>query len=283
MRQVEEEREFQRSSWQLACELQSGEPRWISPLWMITGWSRKGQGSDEVMWEREESNCELATESSSGEGSTVTQRNWTLSPMSHNVQELKADAHSVGSSTTYWRSLIRCVNGNWNPLIRKPKWLDLHLSCDWMMSQTLGVGFTVTLLQSWLILIIINAILECKPWYYKAKVIHLWSVKCQIILFLKIVMKFAVRHLAKHKGQSLVERQGARCSITACFWGSGAQPGSQLCGRGYFHRCHSQCVRALAPAFGLALFGDIWIWLYVVFGTCAVDCSVLCCSLWKYE
>lgn len=101
------------------------------------------------------------------------------------------------NSLTYLRSVVWCANGNWKPVFRKPKSLDLHLSFDWLMSQTLGVGFAVRLLQSWFIIIIINAILKYKLWYSKAKVIHLWTVKCQVIFFPKIVIKFGGRHLAE--------------------------------------------------------------------------------------
>lgn len=124
------------------------------------------------------------------------------------------------------------------------------------MSQTLGVGFAVTLLQSWFILIIIDAILECKPWYCKAKVIHLWSVKYQILLFLKIVIKFAGRHLAKCRRQSLVERQGASGQHHSIAFGEAVrQPGSQLCGTWYFHKGHSQHATVLGSCL---CAGPVW-------------------------
>lgn len=118
--------------------------------------------------------------------------------------------------------MVWCANGNWKPLFRKPKSLELHLSFDWLMSQTLGVGFAVRLLQSWFIIIIINAILKYKLWYHKAKVIHLWTVKHQVIFCPKIVIKFGGRHFSGLRRQSVVERQGDAVSTTVCSQWSGA-------------------------------------------------------------
>lgn len=195
----------------------AGEPRWIYALstpddsWLIKErkekrWSHVGRGRGQPwaghwiqLWGRRYCHTTQLN----------IVPNVTRCPGAQNSWPQCGDQHN---SLTYLRSLVWCANGNWKPLIRKPKSLGLHLSFDWLMSQTLGVGFAVRLLQSWFI-IIINAILECKPWYYKAKVIHLWSVKCQIIFFLKIVIKFGGRHLAKTQG---AEPSGkARCCWSA--------------------------------------------------------------------
>ena len=98
------------------------------------------------------------------------------------------------------------------------------------------------------------------------------------------MIQFGGRHLAKRRRQSLVERQGAA-----------GQPHSLLLAK----QCASQAQgsvggdastgvilnvrQLLAPAFVLALFGDIRVWLYAVFGTCVSNCSVLHYSLWEYE
>lgn len=170
------------------------------------------------------------------------------------------------NSLTCLRSLAQCANGNWNPLIRKLKSLDLHPSFDWLMSQTLGVGFAVRLLQSWFIIIIMNAILECKLWYYKAKVIHLWSVKCQMIFFLKTEMKFAGRHLAEGRGQNPMERQGAAGQQHGLLLVRRCVSQAQLCGGWCFHMGHSQSATALdsclcgGPVWGCSDLAVCWLW-----------------------
>ena len=90
--------------------------------------------------------------------------------------------------------------------------------------------------------------------------------------------------MAKCSGQSLVERQGAAGQhhslllVKRC-----ASQAHSSVGGDTFTGVVLNVRQLLAPDFVLALFGDIWIWLYAVFGTCAVDCSVLRYSLWKYE
>lgn len=124
------------------------------------------------------------------------------------------------------------------------------------MSQTLGVGFAVRFLQSWFIIIIVNAILECKLWYYKAKVIHLWSVKCQMIFFLKreepCWQTLGRRQRAEPRGK-------ARCCGAAARHGvlsvrrraSQAQP----CGRWCFRTAHSRSATALSSCL---CGGPVW-------------------------
>lgn len=174
--------------------------------------------------------------------------------------ELRPEWRNQHNSLTYLRSVVWCANRNWKPLFRKPKSLDLHLSFDWLMSQTLGVGFAARLLQSWFIIIIINAILKYKLWYCKAKVIHLWTVKCQVIFFPKTVIKFCGRHLAKLKRQSVAERQGVQSAPEFALSEVVQWPGSQLHGRWQLHCAILHVWQLWAPDFVLGLFRDIWIW-----------------------
>lgn len=229
---------------------------------VISGWSRKGKGKDGAgkgtehlwaghwLWIWERRYCH-----SSG---IVPLHSWALSLVSHYGWEPRAHEHSEEisiNSSTYLRSVVWCANGNWKPLFRKPESLNLHLSFDWLMSQTLGVGFAVRLLQSWfIIIIIINAILKYTPWYCKEKVSHLWTVKCQVIFFPKIVIKFGGRHFAKLRRQSVVEWQGgAVCpSLLSGKWCSVQAPSS---GGGDSSVCDSSGLLTL-----MGLLRDIWVW-----------------------
>lgn len=228
---------------------------------MISGWSRKGKRKDGVgkgrehlwagygLWSWERRYCH-ATQLSIVPSVTLrlrTQSSWLEWRDQHN-------------SLTYLRSVVWCANGNWKPLFRKPKSLDLHLSFDWLMSQTLGVGFAVRLLQSWFIIIIINAILKYKLWYCKAKVIHLWTVKCQVIFFPKIVIKFGGRHFAKLRRQSVVESQGVQSAPQFALGEVVQWPGSQPHGRWQLQCVTLHVWQLWAPDFVLGLFRDIWIW-----------------------
>lgn len=158
------------------------------------------------------------------------------------------------------------------------------------MSQTLGVGFVVRFLQSWFIIIIVNAILECKLWYYKAKVIHLWSVKCQMIFFLKreepCWQALGRRQRAEPRGKArccgAAARHGAARRGTACSRWGGEPARLSPAGGGAFARLALGLRQLSAPAFVVALSGDVHIWLCAVFGTCGVDCSLLHYRLWKY-
>lgn len=259
---VEENRRFQRSSCQLPCEL-------------VSGWSRKEREVMKLCGKRATMSWPLSQLWGSRYSHTVQLNIVPSVTRCPQVQNSWPKCGDQCNSLSCLRLLIQCANRNWKPLIRKPTSLDLHLGFDWLMSQTPGVGFAVRLLQRWFIIIMISAILECKPWYSKAKVIHLWSVKCQIIFFLKTLIKFGGRHLTKFREQSLVQRQGA----------AGQHQSSFLVKR-YARQTHNSvgdCTftggilsvwQLLASGCVLALFEDTGIWLYTVFGNCAVDCLV---------
>lgn len=154
------------------------------------------------------------------------------------------------------------------------------------MSQTLGVGFVVRFLQSWFIIIIVNAILECKLWYYKAKVIHLWSVKCQMIFFLK---REEPCWQALGRRQRAEPRGKARCCGAArrALGEEASQPGSAprevVLSHGSLSVCDSsQLLPLWWPCLGMFTFGCVlslvpvvWIAHYCITGYGSTDASEL--------